>query len=96
MIAISTDGTSNLCGRNHSVYTLLKRDVPNLQLMRYTCHSLHLCSSKASEELPSSLNFVAREIFNWFSISLLRKINYKKTFDLINSGNDAQKFRQMV
>jgi len=96
MIAISTDGASNLCGRNHSVYTLLKRDVPNLQLMRCTCHSLHLCSSKASEELPSSLDFVAREIFNWFSISPLRKINYKKTFDLINSDNDAQKFRQMI
>lgn len=96
MIAISTDGASNLCGHNHSVYTLLKRDVPNLQLMRCTCHSLHLCSSKASEELPSSLDFLAREIFNWFSISPLRKINYKKMFDLINSGNDAQKFRQMI
>ncbi|XP_011859228.1 PREDICTED: zinc finger MYM-type protein 1-like [Vollenhovia emeryi] len=95
MIAVSTDGASNLCGRNHSVYTLLKRDVPNLQLMRCTCHSLHLCPSKASEELPSSLDFLVREIFNWFSISPLRKINYKKTFDLINCGNDAQK-RQMI
>ncbi|XP_071578842.1 general transcription factor II-I repeat domain-containing protein 2B-like [Temnothorax nylanderi] len=96
MVAIGTDGASNLCGRNHSVYTLLKCDVPNLQLMRCTCHSLHLCSSKASEELPGSLDFLVREVFNWFSISPLRKINYKKTFDLINSGNDAQKFRQMI
>lgn len=64
--------------------------------MRCTCHSLHLCASKASEELPSSLDFLAREIFNWFSVSSLRTLNYKKTFDLINTGNDAQKYRQMI
>lgn len=74
MIAISTDGASNLYGRNHSVYTLLKRDIPNLQLMRCTCHLLHLCSSKASEELPSSLDFLVRKIFNWFSISSQNKL----------------------
>lgn len=96
LIAIGTDGANNLCGRNHSVYTLLKNDIPNLQLMRCTWHSLHLCASKASEELPSSLDFLAREIFNWFSVSSLRRLNYKKTFDLINTGNDAQKYRQMI
>lgn len=77
-------------------FSLLKCDVSNLQLFRCTCHSQHLRSSKAIEELPSSLDFLTREIFNWFSVSLLRKINYKKTFDLINSGNDAQNFRQMI
>lgn len=46
LIAIGTDGANNLCGRNHSVYTLLKGDIPNLQLVRCTCHSLHLCASK--------------------------------------------------
>lgn len=96
LTAIGTDGENNLCGRNHSVYTLLKNDVLNLQLMRCTCHSLHLCASKASEELRSFLDFLAREIFNWFSVNSLRRLNYKKTFDLINTGNDAQKYRQMI
>lgn len=96
MTAIGTDGASNLCGCNHSVWTLLQAGVPRLQLMKCTCHLLPLCLSKASEELPSSPDFLARKLYNWFSVSASRRINYRKIFDMINSGFDGQKFRQMI
>lgn len=40
MIAIATDGASNLCGKNHSLYTLLKEKFPKLILMKCVCMSL--------------------------------------------------------
>lgn len=51
MLALGTDGGTNLCGKNHSVYTLLKEVVPDLILIKCVCHSIHLGVSKASVEL---------------------------------------------
>ncbi|KAK5642665.1 hypothetical protein RI129_008832 [Pyrocoelia pectoralis] len=95
MIALGTDGGANLCGRNNSVFTLLQNDVPNLILLKCICHSIHLCSSKASSELPSCLDFLCREIYNWFSNSPLRKIEYRKIYDLINI-NENRSFKNFV
>ncbi|GFR22659.1 DUF4371 domain-containing protein [Trichonephila clavata] len=56
--AIGTDGASNLCGKNHSFFTLMKKDIPNLILIKCICHSLHLVSSYAYEHLPSNLDYI--------------------------------------
>ena len=37
MHGIGTDGASNLCGKNHSLFTLLKEKVPHLQLVKCVC-----------------------------------------------------------
>lgn len=84
MLALGTDGGQNLCGKNNSVYTLLKKDNKHLCLLKCICHAIHLCVSKASMELPSCLDFLAHEIYNWFSNSPLRKIEYRRLYDLIN------------
>lgn len=91
LIGIGTDSASNLCGRNHSLFTLLKEKVPlpQLQIVRCICHSLHICSSKASEILPSSLEFLVRETRNWFANSPLRRAHYSDLFNLINDNNKA-------
>lgn len=77
-MAIGTDAASNLCGVNHSLFTLLKEEIPQLMLLKCTCRSIHLCVSKAATELPSCLDFLAREVYSWFSCSPLRKLNTKK------------------
>ena len=61
------------------------------------CHSLHLVASKATEELPSSLDFLCREIHNWFSSSSLRQLQYKDIFDTINvgEGKKLHKFQRL-
>ncbi|KAJ2954875.1 hypothetical protein O0L34_g3196 [Tuta absoluta] len=83
---LGTDGASNLCGVNHSLYTLLRdRDVPHLELMKCICHSMDKCARKACEVLPSSLEFLIRESRNWFSHSALRKTEYKEIYQTINA-----------
>lgn len=89
LIGIGTDGASNMVGKNHSLFTLLRDKVPlpHLILIRCICHSLHLCSSKASDVLPSSLEFLVRESRNWFSNSPKRIDEYKQLFNLINNND---------
>lgn len=95
LIAIGTDGASNLCGVNYSLYTLLKEKVPNLQLIRCSCHSLNLCSSKACRELPSNLEFLLRETRNWFANSPLRQIKYSEMYARVNNGKQPLKLIQL-
>lgn len=92
LIGIGTDGASNLCGVRNSLYTLLKNDVPSLQLVRCTCHSIDLCANKASEELPSSLLFLLRETNNFFAHSALRQSNYNDLYKDYNAGSKPAKF----
>ncbi|KAK3916154.1 Zinc finger MYM-type protein 1 [Frankliniella fusca] len=70
LLGIGTDGGQNLCGRNHSLYALLKRrDCPHLLLVKCACHSLDKCASNASLQLPSTLELMIRESRGWFSHS---------------------------
>ena len=83
MIAIATDGASNLCGRNLSLFKLLKAKYPKLVLLQCICHSLNKCAEKACQELPSTLEFLLRETRNWFSYSSLRKYVYSSLYQSI-------------
>jgi len=86
LVGIGTDGASNLCGKNKSLFTLLKNEVPHLQLIKCVCHSLNLCAAKACEELPSSLEFLLRESRSWFSHSSLRQMTYNNLFQSLHDG----------
>lgn len=86
--ALGTDGASNLCGCHQSVYILMKKDIPNLLLIKCTCHSLHLACSHASEELPSNIDYMLRETYNWFHRSALRREAYLDIYKLINDGKE--------
>lgn len=66
LIGLGTDGANNLCGNRHSVYTILKKKSPKLELVKCIAHSLHLCASKAAETLPSSLEFLCKEVNDIF------------------------------
>lgn len=87
-LALGTDGASNLCGCHHSVYTLMKKDIPELLLVKCICHSLHLVCSHASDELPSCIDHMLRESYNWFHRSALRKEAYMEIYKLINDGKE--------
>lgn len=96
MIAIGTDGARNLCGKNKSLFTLLKKENPQIILIKCTCHSLHLCCSKASNSIPKNADFLIKEVYNYFSHSPLRTLLYKRAFDLINTGVDSNNFRKLI
>lgn len=95
LIGIGTDGASNLCGKKKSLFTLLKEIIPHLQLIKCVCHSLNICASNACDELPSSLEFLVREIRNWFSHSSLRQLRYKDLFQTLYEGKQPPRIVQL-
>lgn len=89
LIGLGTDGGTNLCGKKHSLYTLLKQDAPKLQLIKCVCHALNLAASAAADEFPASIEFLLREIYNWFANSPKRKSEYKALWDTINTISES-------
>lgn len=97
LVGIGTDGGSNLCGKNHSLFTLLKTKLGlnNLILVKCICHSLHICASKASEVFVDEIDFLLRETYNWFKNSTIRLSKYKEIFDLINTDSKFSKLTKL-
>jgi len=72
-----------MVGRNHSVATLLKKDVPGVVVFRCICHSLHLAASV----MPTSLEFLVKETHNCFSSSPKRCIAYCDIYKTLEDKN---------
>ncbi|XP_030761049.1 uncharacterized protein LOC115886123 isoform X2 [Sitophilus oryzae] len=97
LLGIGTDGASNMCGINNSLYTQLKTKfgLEKLVLVKCICHSLNLCSSKAAEIFADDIDFLLKETYNWFKNSTLRISKYKDIFNLINI-NTENKFSRLT
>ncbi|KAE8739291.1 hypothetical protein FOCC_FOCC015214 [Frankliniella occidentalis] len=92
LMALGTDGAANLCGPHHSLFSLLKKDCPNLHLVKCICHGLYKCSSKASAALPGSLEALLRDSRNWFRNSACRKYEYQQEYQALTQyGADPPK-----
>lgn len=65
---------------------LLKNDVPHLFIIKCVCHSLALCSSFACLKLPSAVETLTRNVYNYLSNSPKRtnEFNYIQTLLEIN------------
>lgn len=63
MVGFATDGAAVMTAK------LLKDDNSNLLIIKCTCHSLALCSSYACLKLPSTVETLTRNIFNYLSNS---------------------------
>ncbi|KAE8741263.1 hypothetical protein FOCC_FOCC013218 [Frankliniella occidentalis] len=88
IIALGTDGGSELCGAHHSLFALLKRaECPNLALVKCVCHGLDNCAHTASKKLPSTLEYMLRESRGWFSHSSLRKQQYNQLYMTLTDGD---------
>ncbi|CAH2108899.1 unnamed protein product [Euphydryas editha] len=96
LVALGTDNASVMTGINNGVYKILKNDIPNLILIRCTCHSLQLAVSHASEHtLPINIEFLIRETYNWFAHSTKRKNEYQEIYETINCGEAPLKILQV-
>ena len=92
LLAIGTHNASVMIGVNNGVYQKLKCEIPNLILIKCTCHSLQLAISHASSEcLPRSLEFLISETHKWFSWSAKRQLQYKNLYETINGGKTPLK-----
>ena len=84
MVGIATDGANAMCGENHSLVALLKRSWPHLVHIKCTCHSIDLIAKNAVKTtLPSHIDYLIRESFNWFAHSSSRLQAYQEIAQLI-------------
>lgn len=93
MIGIGVDGANVMVGKHNSVTAILKRELPDLIIIKCVSHSLHLCAEKASELLPRQLEFLVRETHNWFSYSPKRLDHYRALFETMNDNKSPKKIQ---
>ncbi len=78
LIGFAADGANVMLGAHHSLSSLLKKDIPNLYIMKCICHSFALCASYACLKLPRSLEDLARDIYNYFHCSPKRMGDFEE------------------
>lgn len=83
MVGFAADGAPNMTGKYNSVASHFKKEIPNLFIMKCLCHSLALCSSYACMKLPSSVETLARNIYNYISNSSKRNNQFLKIQSLL-------------
>jgi hypothetical protein len=83
-----------MCGKHHSLLTLLKTNLnlENLILVKCVCHTFH---SKASEIFSDEIYFLMKETYNWFKNSVIRMHQYQEIYDLINNGEKFYKLTKL-
>ncbi|XP_046805584.1 uncharacterized protein LOC124419612 [Lucilia cuprina] len=85
LVGIGTDNANVMIGKNKSVHVALKKDVPDLVLVKCVCHSLQLAVNQSLKDfLPTNLEFIVYETFNWFSKSSNRQQSYKTLYENLN------------
>lgn len=72
-VGFSADTCNTMFGKNHSVTSLLKKNLPQLLAVKCSCHSSHLCASYASKNLPLFLEKCLKWFYNHFSKSSGRR-----------------------
>ncbi|KAK4299842.1 hypothetical protein Pmani_027914 [Petrolisthes manimaculis] len=87
-IGLGTDGAYNVSGEVNSVFSRFREMNPSIKFVKCTCHSLALCCEKAFKVLPSNLEYLISEIPRWFSVSALRRDEFKNIFATMNEGKE--------
>ena len=87
-IGLGTDGANNVSGEFNSVFSRFREMNPDIQFIKCTCHSLALCAEKAFSSLPGCLEYLISAIPRWFSVSSLRREDYKQIYATMNDGNE--------
>lgn len=80
LIGFAADGANTMMGSRSSVQTLLKKDIPNLVVVKCICHSLALCASRACGKLPQIIEDLVRDIHTYFQYSFKRQGYSLKNF----------------
>lgn len=78
IIGFCSDTASVMMGSKHSVSTLLKKEVPNVVVVKCACHMMHLTASNACLKLPKYIEDLCRNIYSHFSLSSKRQDTFKE------------------
>lgn len=86
LIGFAADRAAVMTGKNHSVAKVLRNDCPNLVIIKCVCHSMALCASYACKKLPSVVEKMAKNIYNYIQNSPKRVSNFEKICTILESG----------
>ena len=78
IIGYSSDTTNVVFGQHNSVAQLLKCDFNFIQVVKCSCHLIHLVSSYAALKLPKSVEDLCRDLYAHFHRSSKRQDVYKE------------------
>lgn len=78
LIGFASDGANVMVGTKNSFSSRLISDIPHIFVMKCICHSFHLCASNACTMLPSAIEELTRNIYNYFSNSPKRVETFKE------------------
>lgn len=78
LIDLGADGANVMMGANNSFQSLLRNDIPNIFVLKCTCHSLALCASYVSEKLPNYIEELVRDIYTYLHRSYKRQSTFKE------------------
>lgn len=78
IIGYSSDTTNVMFGQYNSVAQLLKSDLKSIQVVKCSCHPIHLVSSYAALKLPKSVEDLCRDLYAHFHRSSKRQDVYKE------------------
>jgi hypothetical protein len=78
IIGYSSDTTNVMFGQYNSVSQLLKSEFSYVQLVKCSCHLIHLVSSHAALKLPKGVEDLCRDVYAHFSRSSKRQDVYKE------------------
>lgn len=84
LVGFAADGASNIMGDYNSLSSRLRQDFPGITIFKCICHSLHLCASVASKELPRHCEDLIRNIYTHFAHSAKRKHMFKHFQSLLD------------
>lgn len=84
IIGFGADNCSVNMGINNSISSRLKENLPGIVIIGCICHSLHICASEASKELPRHLEDLAKSVYSFFSHSSKRSTEFLEFIDFVN------------
>lgn len=93
MRALGVDGAPNMCGINHSLYALLKKEIKDLELFKCVCHTVDKAAEKAETCLPDHIVYMIRETHNWFAHSTIRRHEYLRIYQVFTRSSTNRIFK---
>lgn len=84
IIGFGADGASAMMGVHNSLSSKLKNDIPDLFILKCSCHSFSLCANYACEKLPKIVEDLARDIYSYLQHSFKRQTEFKEFQEFVS------------
>ncbi|XP_030044942.1 uncharacterized protein LOC115459228 [Microcaecilia unicolor] len=94
-LGLATDGCSTMYGKINFVIARFREVCPDIVHIKCICHSIQLSSSRALMVMPSNVEFMIAETYNWFYHSSIRQQKYKQLYECIDVGEEPMKILKL-